>query len=191
VSAAPGTSIALFPLNIVLFPDGPLPLRIFETRYVDMVRRCMRGDLNFGVVLIREGGEVGPAETFDVGTSARITDFDQLPGGLLGLSCVGERRFHVVRRSVQADGLNMGEVEWLDMEPVVPVPPHQARLADLLRSVLPQLGEVYTDIDMRLDDAAWVGHRLAEILPIPLQEKQRYLEMDDPIQRLELLAPLT
>ena len=191
MSAAPGTSIALFPLNIVLFPDGPLPLRIFETRYVDMVRRCMRGDLNFGVVLIREGGEVGPAESFDVGTLARITDFDQLPGGLLGLSCVGERCFRVVKRSVQADGLNMGEVQWLAMEPVVQVPPRHARLAELLRSVLPQLGEVYTDIDMRLDDAAWVGHRLAEILPIPLQEKQKYLEMDDPIQRLELLAPLT
>jgi len=191
VSAAPAISIALFPLNIVLFPDGPLPLRIFETRYVDMVRRCMRGDLNFGVVLIREGGEVRPAESFDVGTLARITDFDQLPGGLLGLSCVGERRFRVVKRSVQADGLNMGEVQWLDMEPEVPVPPRHARMADLLRRVLPQLGEVYTDIDMRLDDAAWVGHRLAEILPIPLQEKQRYLEMDDPIQRLELLAPLT
>jgi uncharacterized protein len=190
-SPGPGTSIALFPLNIVLFPDGPLPLRIFETRYVDMVRRCMRGDLSFGVALIREGAEVGPAETFEVGTLARITDFDQLPGGLLGLSCVGERRFRVVKRSVQADGLNMGEVEWLAMEPVVPVPPRHARLADLLRNVLPQLGEVYTDIDMRLDDAAWVGHRLAEILPIPLPEKQSYLEMDDPIQRLELLAPLT
>jgi Lon protease-like protein len=191
VSAVPATSIALFPLNIVLFPDGPLPLRIFETRYVDMVRRCMRGDLSFGVVLIREGGEVGPAQTFDVGTSARITDFDQLPGGLLGLSCVGERRFRVVKRSVQPDGLHIGEVEWLGMEPVLPVPARHARLADLLRSVLPQLGEVYTDIDMRPDDAAWVGHRLAEILPIPLPEKQGYLEMDDPIQRLELLAPLT
>jgi uncharacterized protein len=190
-SPQPGTSIALFPLNIVLFPDGPLPLRIFETRYVDMVRRCMRGDLNFGVALIREGAEVGPAETFEVGTLARITDFDQLPDGLLGLSCVGERRFRVVKRSVQADGLNMGEVEWLAIEPVVPVPARHARLADLLRNVLPQLGEVYTDIDMRLDDAAWVGHRLAEILPIPLPEKQTYLEMDDPIQRLELLAPLT
>ncbi len=113
----PATSIALFPLNIVLFPDGPLPLRIFETRYVDMVRRCMRGDLSFGVVLIREGGEVGPAQTFDVGTSARITDFDQLPGGLLGLSCVGERRFRVVKRSVQPDGLHIGEVEWLPCAP--------------------------------------------------------------------------
>ena len=81
-------------------------------------------------------------------------------------------------------------MEWLDSEPALPVPPRHARLAELLRTVLPQLGEVYTDIQMRLDDAAWVGHRLAEILPLPLQDKQTYLEIDDPIQRLDILAPL-
>ena len=96
------TSIALFPLNIVLFPDGPLPLRIFETRYVDMVRRCLREDHGFGVVLIREGNEVGPAETYDVGTIAKITDFNQLPDGLLGLSCVGQQRFRISRKSLAA-----------------------------------------------------------------------------------------
>jgi Lon protease-like protein len=184
------TSIALFPLNIVLFPDGPLPLRIFETRYVDMVRSCMREGRGFGVVLIRAGNEVGPAETYDVGTMAKITDFHQLSDGLLGLSCVGQQRFRIVQKTVQADGLNLGEVEWLGPEPTVGVPPRHARLADLLQTVLPQLGEVYTDIEMHLDDAAWVGHRLAEILPIPLQEKQSCLEIDDPVQRLDLLAPL-
>jgi Lon protease-like protein len=183
-------SIALFPLNIVLFPDGPLPLRIFETRYVDMVRSCMREGRGFGVVLIRAGNEVGPAETYDVGTMAKITDFYQLPDGLLGLSCVGQQRFRILQKTVQADGLNLGEVEWLTPEPTVSVPQRHARLADLLQTVLPQLGEVYTDIEMRLDDAAWVGHRLAEILPIPLHEKQTCLEIDDPVQRLDVLAPL-
>ena len=183
-------SIALFPLNIVLFPDGPLPLRIFETRYVDMVRRCMRESQAFGVVLIREGNEVGPAETFDVGTLAKIVDFHQLSDGFLGLSCVGEQRFRIRSRSRQADGLNLAEVERLTPEPVVAVPARHARLAELLKNVLPQLGEVYTDIEMHLDDAAWVGHRLAEILPIPLADKQSCLELDDPIQRLDVLEPL-
>jgi len=182
--------IPLFPLNIVLFPNGPLPLRIFETRYVDMVRRCMREDQCFGVVLIREGNEVGPAETYDVGTAAKITDFDALPDGLLGLSCVGRQRFRIRERSRQADGLNISEVDWLAAEASVPVPQRHARLASLLQTVLPQLGEVYSDIEMRLDDAAWVGHRLAEILPIALTEKQIYLEMDDPLARLDALAPL-
>jgi len=184
------SSIALFPLNIVLFPDGPLPLRIFETRYVDMVGRCMREGHGFGVVLIREGHEVGPAETCDVGTLAKIMDFDQLPDGLLGLSCVGQQRFRIVQKSLQADGLNVGEVQWLAPEPEIALPERHARLAALLKAVLPQLGEVYTGIEMRLGDAAWVGHRLAEILPIPLAEKQTYLEMDDPVARLDLLAPL-
>jgi Lon protease-like protein len=184
------TSIALFPLNIVLFPDGPLPLRIFETRYVDMVRRCMRETQDFGVVLIREGREVGPAEMYEVGTTAKIMDFHQLSDGFLGLTCLGQRRFRIRSHHAQADGLNIGEVEWLAAQPTLPVPERHARLPKLLQSVLPQLGEVYTDIRMRLDDAAWVGHRLAEILPIPLSEKQTCLELDDPIQRLDVLAPL-
>jgi len=184
------TAIPLFPLNIVLFPDGPLPLRIFETRYVDMVRSCMREDRSFGVVLISEGLEAGPAETHDVGTTAKITDFHQLADGLLGLSCVGQQRFRILKKSVAKDGLNLGEIEWLAKEPTLSVPARHAPLAQLLRTVLPQLGEVYTGIDMHLDDAAWVGHRLAEILPIELRRKQSFLEMDDPIQRLDALAPL-
>jgi Lon protease-like protein len=183
-------SIPLFPLNIVLFPNGPLPLRIFETRYVDMVRSCMREDSSFGVVLISAGLEAGPAETFDVGTTARITDFHQLPDGLLGLSCLGQRRFRILKKSVAKNGLNLGEIEWLENEPALSVPTRHARLKELLRTVLPQLGEGYTGIDMRLDDAAWVGHRLAEILPIELHRKQSLLEMDDPVQRLDALAPL-
>ena len=184
-------SIALFPLNIVLFPDGSLPLRIFETRYVDMVRRCMHESQNFGVVLIREGTEVGPAVTFDVGTAAKIVDFHQLSDGLLGLSCIGQQRFRIQNRSRQLDGLYLAEIDWLAPQPKVGVPARHARLAALLENVLPQLGEVYTGMQMHLDDAAWVGHRLAEILPIPLADKQACLELDDPIRRLDVLGPFT
>jgi Lon protease-like protein len=172
--------IALFPLNVVLFPAGRLPLRIFETRYIDMVRSCMRSDSNFGVVL----------EAFDVGTMAKIVDFHQLSDGFLGLSCVGQQRFRIQSRNRQADGLNLAEVQWLAAEPKVPVPPRHEHLAELLKTVLPQLGEVYTDIEMQLDDAAWVGHRLTEILPIAPAQKQFSLEIDDPVQRLEMLEPL-
>lgn len=183
-------SIALFPLNVVLFPEGALPLRIFETRYVDMVRRCMREDQRFGVALIREGSEVGPADTFDVGTMAKIVDFHQLSDGFLGLSCVGEQRFRIVSRSRQADGLNLAGIESLARETKTAVPERHARLAELLKTVLPQLGEVYAGIEMQLDDAVWVGHRLAEILPIAAAKKQFCLELNDPIQRLDVLSPL-
>jgi Lon protease-like protein len=182
--------IALFPLNIVLFTGGPLPLRIFETRYVDMVRSCMRGDSRFGVVLIRTGSEAGRAETVEVGTMAKIVDFHQLSDGFLGLSCVGEQRFRIAGRSRQADGLNLAQVDWLAVEPRIAVPERHARLADLLKTVLPQLGAVYAGMEMHLDDAAWVGNRLAEILPIAASEKQRCLELNDPIQRLDVLSPV-
>jgi uncharacterized protein len=187
------SQIPLFPLRIVLFPDGRLPLRIFETRYYDMVRRCMREGRGFGVVLIREGSEVGNADTelYEVGTAAELTDFHQLSDGLLGLSCVGHQRFRIVARSRQADGLHLGEVRFLQAEPTLAVPERHARLPALLRNVLPQLGEVYATIEMRLDDAAWVGHRLAEILPIPLEDKQSYLEIDDPLERLDKISLLT
>lgn len=187
------TDIPLFPLNTVLFPRGPLPLRIFETRYVDMVKRCMRESACFGVVLVRDGGEVGEVTGFaDVGTTARIVDFNLLPDGLLGITCRGERRFRVQRRWREANGLNMGSVEWLDAASAtaIAVPPEHRHLSDLLRKVLPELGEIYAGLEPRHDDAEWVGARLIEILPISLGDKQACLELDDPLERLALIAPL-
>lgn len=185
------TQLPLFPLDTVLFPGGPLPLRIFETRYLDMVRRCLRTRSSFGVVWIRSGEQVGAvAQTAGIGTSARIVDFNALPDGLLGLSCLGERRFRLVRRQQAADGLHVGEVEWLAPEPAVALPEASRHLADLLRAVLPQLGELYAHVPRDFADASWVGARLAELLPIGLPEKQACLELDDALARLARLAPL-
>jgi hypothetical protein len=185
------SEIPLFPLNTVLFPGGPLPLRIFEPRYVDMVRHCMREGSAFGVVLIRAGGEVGEvARTAEVGTTARIVDFSQLPDGLLGISCLGERRFRILRRWRQADGLNQAAVEWLPDAAPEPLGAELGFLSDLLRRVLPELGEIYANVPKRFDDAGWVGARLTEILPLSLPDKQALLEIDDPGVRLAQLAPL-
>jgi Lon protease-like protein len=186
------STLPLFPLGLVLFPDGPLPLRIFETRYLDMVKRCLKGGEPFGVVLIREGAEVGAEEPRieSVGTSAEITDFHQLKDGLLGLSCVGRRRFRIRERHRQADGLHVAEVEWIEPEPVMAVPQRHLPLVELLKSVLPELGGPYAKMPVRLDEAAWVGHRLAEIMPIPLTDKQVYLELSDPVERLDGIAEL-
>jgi Lon protease-like protein len=189
--SAGSAGIPLFPLNTVLFPGGPLPLRIFEPRYVDMVRYCMREHAPFGVVLIKAGVEAGGAvtSTADVGTSARIADFFQMPDGLLGIRCVGERKFRVLERRVQNDGLNMGTVEWTPAERAADVPAEYMHLAALLRKVLPELGEIYQSVPKHFDDAGWVSARLAEILPINLAEKQLCLELADPLERLARLAP--
>ncbi|NJO13347.1 MAG: peptidase S16 [Gammaproteobacteria bacterium] len=182
--------IPLFPLKAVLFPGGPLPLRIFEPRYVDMVGRCMREDSGFGVVLIREGEETGPAQFHEVGTLARVVDFSQLPEGLLGLSTLGERRFRVREHHLQSDGLNVGEIEWLADEPPAELPAQYRHLAEVLAKVLPELGEHYTHVAPQPDDASWVGYRLAEILPLTPESRQFCLELEEPIERLRLLDAL-
>lgn len=186
-----GSIIALFPLHTVLFPGGPLPLRIFETRYTDMVRRCMREQQPFGVVLIQEGDEAGPvATTATIGCSVRIADFYTLKDGLLGISCVGERKFRVLRVWRATDGLNMGEVTWLDAEPAQALPQEYERLGATLRRAVDELAQQYQHVEKHFDDAAWVGARLTELLPIELNDKQLLLELDDPIARLDALLGL-
>lgn len=183
--------LPLFPLNTVLFPGGPLPLRIFETRYVDMVRRCLREETGFGVVLIAEGREAGgPARFVEVGTEASIIDFDRLEGDLLGIRCRGRERFRVLEAWRDTDGLNLGRIEPLTSQPGRVVPPQFTHLVTILRRILPELGELYASVERRFEDAAWVGHRLAELLPLATPDKQVLLEMDDPVARLEAIAPL-
>jgi hypothetical protein len=185
------TEIPLFPLGTVLFPGGPLPLRIFEARYIDLVRRCLRDGSGFGVVLIREGVEAGgPALTFDVGTYARIVDFSQQPDGLLGIRASGERRFRILERRRERDGLNVADVEWLPEGSSQPLPEEFAELGPALDALLDQVGEPYASLERRLDDAAWVAGRLAEILPLPPGHKQHCLELDDPVERLRFMRPL-
>ena len=183
--------IPLFPLKTVLFPGGPLALRIFETRYLDMIRRCMREGTGFGVVLIREGPEAGgPATTCDVGTYARITDFSQQPDGLLGISAIGEKRFRILELRRARDGLNVADVEWLPAEPSVPLPGEFAELGPAVEAALAQAAEAYLGVERHPEDAAWVSARLAEILPLPAGHKQHCLELDDPVERLRFLRPL-
>jgi Lon protease-like protein len=184
-------TIPLFPLHTVLFPGGPLPLRIFETRYTDMVRRCTREQRPFGVLLIQEGEEAGPvATTATVGCSARIADFYTMQDGLLGISCVGERKFRVRRVWRAPDGLHLGEVTWLDSEARVALPEEYARLGETVQRAVEELAEQYQHVEKLFDDAAWIGWRLTELLPMELNDKQALLELDDPIARLDALMSL-
>jgi uncharacterized protein len=183
--------IPLFPLHTVLFPGGPLPLRIFETRYTDMVGRCMREQLPFGVLMIEEGEEAGAvATTAAVGCGARIVDFGTLSDGLLGITCIGDRRFRVQRTWREPDGLNVGAVEWIAPAATVALPPEYARLATTVRRALTELEDHYAHVERHFDDATWVGNRLAELLPIDLADKQALLELDDPLALLEALVAI-
>ena len=181
-------TIPLFPLSTVLFPEGALKLRIFETRYVDMIGRCMKEQSGFGVVLIVEGQEAGSqVTTAEVGTLARITDFERLSDGLLGITAQGGQRFRLVTTRRQADGLNVAEVEWLPAELSMPIPSEHLDLSEALAELWPRLTEGRDPTPPRYDDAGWVSARLAEILPLEVTERQRCLEISDPAQRLQYL----
>lgn len=184
-------SIPLFPLNTVLFPGGPLPLKIFETRYLDMISRCMREDSPFGVCLLLEGAEVGGGARFcEVGTLAKIIDWDQLDNGLLGITALGQQRFRVIRRGQQADHLHVGDVELLAAEVSIPVPDEFEALPTLLEKFLEDIGGPYGQIPYHYEDASWVGCRLAELLPMPFEQRQHLMEMSEPILRLQFLSEL-
>lgn len=185
------SDIALFPLGTVLFPGGLLPLRIFETRYTDMVRRCMREEAVFGVVLALAGRDTDrQVSTAAIGCAARIVDFQSLEDGLLGILCRGEQRFRILARSRQDDGLNRADVEWLPEPARCALPEEFQAVVPVLRKALSQLRTMGHLVTPDYESAAWVGYRLAELLPLEATLQQEMLESDDPIGRLRQLAPL-
>jgi Lon protease-like protein len=172
----------------VLFPGGVLPLRIFEPRYLDMISACMRKEEPFGVALIVEGNEVGAAATtYDVGTLVNIDYFHTRNDGLLGITVRGLERFQITQREVQPNQLTLVQIEMLASEAPKPMPARFENLADMLQSIIEQLGQPYIKLKPAYEDAGWVGARLTELLPIGLPQKQYFLQMEDPIQRLERL----
>jgi Lon protease-like protein len=185
------SEIPIFPLRTVLFPDGLLPLKIFEQRYLDMTKACIRDDSPFGVCLIREGGEVGePALPFQVGCTARIAEWDMPHLGMFHLLCRGERVFRIVEHWTGKNGLVSALVQ--EREPALrdALPADFQELGALLGRIIDQVGAESFPAPVRLDDAQWVGCRLSEALPLDPEVKQRLLEAGSAHQRLEQLKAL-
>ena len=186
-------AVPLFPLQAVLFPGGPLPLRVFEPRYLVMISRCMKDGEPFGVVMLSDGVEVGGQQqikTENTGTLASICDWYQGNDGLLGITALGVERLRLLATQRQDDGLTVAEIEILQPEPVIPLPSQYKLMADLLRAIIDDLGRLYETIEKHYDDASWVGFRFAEILPLDLANKQYCLELKSSVERLEYLQPL-
>jgi uncharacterized protein len=185
-------TLPLFPLSTVLFPGGLLPLKIFEQRYIEMAKACLRDGAPFGVVLITQGEEVervrGNAPEFaNVGTCARIVDFDMPQLGILHVATRGEARFQVQSHAIAASGLVVGEVMPLAPEPPHPLDDAYAPLAKLLELIAGRVGPQNFPAERQFGDASWVGYRLAELLPLPLSIKQSMLEINDADVRLKVL----
>lgn len=183
-----GLEIPLFPIGGVLFPGGVLTLKVFEQRYLDMAAACMKNGTPFGLCLIASGKEVGePAVPHPVGTLALIDQGDMPQFGILILSIHGGSRFRILSRTTQADGLLRAQVELLPEKEGRKIPAAQRSLLPLLKKVAGDLGPEKMPEPHAFDDATWVGYRLSEILPIQALAKQKLLELDDPVSRLEIL----
>lgn len=184
--------LGLFPLHTVLVPGAALGLRVFEPRYLDLVRDCGRRGRGFGVCLIIDGEEVGaPASAAAFGTEALIEDFGNDADGLLTLRVRGARRFHARRVRVRDNGLQVAEIEWCAPDPEQAVRPEHGLLAILLQQLVDRFGGEHAMAPrVRMEDAAWVGWRLAELLPLQDAQRQALLQIDDPHERLDRLLAL-
>jgi len=187
VGPTPAETVPIFPLSTVLFPGMRLPLRIFEQRYMDMAKACLKHDAAFGVCLIREGEEVGtPAVPESVGCLARIAEWDMETQGILKVKVEGLERFRLRQTRTTGSGLILGDIERIAAEDAAQSP-ELAQSADFVRKIVEALGSARFAQPYRYDDASWVGFRLAEILPLRMAVKQKLLELTDPVARLAIL----
>jgi Lon protease-like protein len=204
------TRVALFPLSVVLFPQGVLPLRVFEARYMDMVRDCMRDETSFGVCLMVDGRSPGTdaaPTTADVGCLARITAWDMQQLGLLQIRTVGGDRFRLLASESQPNGLLIGEIDLIEADEDQPIPDEHRPCVDLLTRIIedmsaqvaerrrtgetadgsPVLAQLPFEEPYQMESSTWVSNRLCEVLPVPLKAKQKLMELTDAATRLEIV----
>lgn len=194
-------NLPLFPLGSVLYPGSLLPLRIFEVRYLDMIKRCIDNQAPFGVVSLTQGQEVvkpGQHEAFaQVGTLAQITEHEQPQPGLRLIKSLGLQRFRITRSERLKHGLWIADVAYLPEDKLLAIPEELQSCSSLLKTVLSSMPAIArTELiggqpsDQQLQDCSWVANRWCQLLPVPLEMKQRLLELDSPLIRLELVSDL-
>ena len=173
-------TLSLFPLNTVVFPGGLLPLRIFEQRYFDMVKRAIADNTPFGICAIREGSEVG--------TRVHITDWDMPQTGILHIETQAAERFVVRSTRTEPSGLLIGSVDAVSVEPAIAVPDELELAVEILRHIIDEYGDAHFPAPHEFGNAVWVGYRLSEVLPLKRSIKQNLLEMNDSVMRLRILT---
>ena len=187
--SAARAEIPIFPLNAVLFPGGLLPLRIFEQRYMDMAKGCLRDNEPFGVCLIRSGREVGaPATPEPIGCTAKIVEWDMQQLGVLSVKAQGGQRFRILDSRITAAGLTRASIEMLPQDADTGLAGQFDACANVLKAVIKAHGPQIMAEPYLFDSSSWVSSRLTEILPVPLAAKQKLLELEDAAQRIEILS---
>jgi len=190
--------IPLFPLGTVLFPDGVIALKIFEARYLDMIKKCLREKTEFGVISIMKDqeDEDSPLTFSQIGTLAQIEDFDPVQPALYITKSFGTQRFRLLNSSQKSNGLWVGEVALLDNDPATPIAEEHQGVAKLLNEIISViqsenlLGDAPFKKPFKVDDCGWVSNRLAELLPISLAQKNHLLAQTNPRIRLDLITEI-
>lgn len=189
-------TIPLFPLNTVLFPGGKMLLQIFEPRYLDLVSSCLKNNTGFGIVLLREGSECqGSSDDKDprlaqIGTYAKIVDWDSLPNDLLGITIEGTEKFRLIAHHQRNDKLHMAEVEWIEPEPIIALPDYADEMETLLAQLLDHPYVARLNLSPEIEDVAAISCLLSQLLPIEEKIKFQLLSLDDPLLRMEQLMSL-
>ena len=200
-SSSPANWIPLFPLGTILFPGGVITLKIFEARYLDMMRRCLRENTPFGVVSILDNKPIDSdasaiANFSNIGTLAKLEEFDPIQPALYMTKSYGTQRFRLLAITQESDGLWMGQIELIDRDPEIPLPKEHEKVAALLNEIIAVikseelLGDDAFKIPANLDDCGWVANRLAELLPLPLAQKNHLLAQSNPRIRLDLISEI-
>ena len=180
--------LPLFPLKTVLFPHGPLSLRVFEPRYLDMLSQCEKTECGFGIFLISEGDEIGHApEIFPIGTLAKVSYWEKRSDGLLGITVKGKQKLRLLDKWVSANQLSIADVEVLPAELTLELPEQYVPMARVLKNMIDELQHPYLTLEKKYNDALWVGSRLSELLPLSAYTKQQLLELQEPMSRLAML----
>ena len=188
-------------MGTTLFPGGVIALKIFEARYLDMMKRCLRESSPFGVVSILDNKPLDSdasalANFSNIGTLAKLEEFDPIQPALYMTKSYGTQRFHVLNIKQESDGLWMGQVELIDADPEIPLPKEHEKVAALLHEIITViksedlLGDDAFKIPENLDDCGWVSNRLAELLPLPLAQKNHLLAQSNPRIRLDLISEI-
>ncbi len=187
----------MFPLNVVICPGGLMPLRIYEARYLDMVKNCLRNKTSFAIVAAMPDGVTNLESNFpfaDVGTLVNIVDADVTTVGLMTINCIGQHRLKIHSFTQQTDGLVIGDVSDIANDIELPIPEDLKIISTSLQRLLeslPSQGVLPADIPIvepyQFNDASWVSNRWVELLDLSLLEKQRLMQLDSPIVRLELI----
>ncbi|RCU45118.1 MULTISPECIES: LON peptidase substrate-binding domain-containing protein [Corallincola] len=182
-------TLPLFPLSAHVLPGGKMQLRIFESRYIRLVKEACQSDVGFGVCMLKKRSANSLVNMLPIGTRVQVVDFEQTADGLLGITVEGVERFRLERVFMEDDGLKRGEVTCLPNWRPCELPNASQHLFDGLCELYRRydhLAELYPQ--PMANDASWICQRWLELLPLSAEDKLLLVEQSDCQSALKFLT---